>query len=79
MAKLTNKEVNDAVNAMRLYMGSDGYCRILDCEKLYRRYKRKIDSICKKLPSLTSYDIEHQIMERATQLGKIMPIVGKDI
>lgn len=72
--KPTKRQLDNAVTSLRLYMGSDGRCRMSDQQRLYNRFNKAM----KPLRAFT-IDADAQVGAEARRLGPIVPVPGKDI
>lgn len=70
----TQKQLENAVRAARLYAGSLATCTVRDQQRLYRRYQQAM----RPIESATS-DAWDQIAARASSLGPLIPQPGKDL
>lgn len=74
---LPKKQLENAVRAYQLYLGSSG-CRMQDQQKLYDRLHLMIDRIAEKF-GMDPNDVDRQILKEAEKRGKIIPTPAKDI
>lgn len=73
----TPRDIEAAVHAARLYIGSDGTARIRDQQRLYAAMQRKIAAVAKRR-GMDETDASEQITAKARELGPITPTPGKD-
>ena len=72
------KDVEAAVHAARLYIGSDQFSPIRDQQKLYSRMQKKIAAVAKKR-GMDEHVVSTQITSEAKRRGGIRPLPGKHI
>jgi hypothetical protein len=70
-------ELEKAVKAWRLYLGSSGNIPVPSAQRLYDRAMGHVRKIAKKT-GMVENDVYDQLVREAEKLGKIVPKPGKD-
>ncbi len=74
----TKGQLSKAVDAMRLYLGSQGQVRVRDEQRLYKRVSAHVEKISVK-GCLDAGDVWDQLSSEAQRRGIRMAVPGKDI
>ena len=76
--KKSAKDIEAAVKAAQLYIGSALAAPIRDQQRLYNSMQRKIAAVAKRR-GMDEYSTHEQIMNAAKSRGGITPTPGKDV
>lgn len=72
------KDVEAAVHAAQLYIGSDQFSPVRDQQKLYNQMQKKIAAVAKKR-GMAEHIVGEQITAEAKRRGGLRPLPGKHI